>query len=615
MYFDADAGQINISGGNFSNHVFDFDANPGTPAQWSFYKAGLHVEYSLCPMNLRKVQFYENKLGLYVGSSYNVNIEESAFFSPALKSQSEAPVGIELVESIDVVISDNTIIRDNTHGIIVEGTHPLSSGMQIGKIGLRNNVFERNHFGIHATGNDYPLGLIENNLFDNTNGTTSDGLAGTYILGESKSHFRNNSHEKVQAGLVIASTGHNYNEYNCNVYNESLAQSKYISGDNFNSDFYNNDFYSPNTQYDIRIDDGKLSDQGSVDESATNCFTREGVSEIHKSDDSENLEYYFFDLGTNCQIPLNSNVITERTDVEFDYCGISGIGINFNGGGDTEVVDYFTYGSSTLNSSEFSCKSCIEYDIVNTIDDIISENGDNPYTAHIENFGVNYQGIAEETFDDLMNYVIHMSFEHNEFEFIESVLIDLKKWKWQATLFGLYMKIQEYNKALIILQNMQATEQYQFDFKTIQLINIDRKIQGNAYSLNSSDRSSIEDVVNRINRTSGYAWSLYHLLTGEKLEIALDYDRIENRSLVEEKRISEIKVFPNPAKGSIHIDSEQMSLKSVKLLDLDRTVLKVIENPSSSVRINIEDIQSGIYLIECVKLDNSSIFEKVMINK
>ena len=571
---------------------------------------GIRIEHST---------FFENIIGLRIKESANISIQQSAFFSPVLKSNGAIPIGLEIIESLNIIVEDNNIFRDSEYGILLEGTFPLSSGVQVGKLGLRNNTFQKNLYSIYASGNTHPIGVIENNLFDNTSGTNWDGLFGTFLLGDNDIDFNNNTLNNVQAGLVSLSTGAHFNSNNCNEYKDSWAQSNYFIGDNRNTIILNNNFDSPGSNRDVAlIDQARIKNsQGSVNASSNNCFTKGDVKEFDRSVDSDDFNYFYRSDGSDddCMYPQNSNISSWVSTLTGSYCGTDGIGINLTGNDDPNYNDFFAYSPLVNNDNEFLCKSCILEDITTYINQVISENGDNPLTNYIENHGYNYTGEGEGLLDDLLNSVLTVSIENSDFGFAEQVLNNLQKWEWQVKLFGIYMKSKQFNKASILLTNMEEREQFQTDFIAVQSINLQRlNNQGITFELSNAQKEILESIVASHNRSSGYAWSLYHILTGEKLII--DLPIVESRSHLEENaenKKSSLRVFPNPSHTVINISSETTNVEKVTLMSLNGEIIKVKSDLKIHGMLNVHDIPKGLYLLEILMSDNSVNFERVFI--
>jgi len=64
-----------------------------------------------------------------------------------------------------------------------------------------------------------------------------------------------------------------------------------------------------------------------------------------------------------------------------------------------------------------------------------------------------------------------------------------------------------------------------------------------------------------------------------------------------------VRIFPNPARNYIHIDSPLRTLKKVEIYSLIGKKLKVVH--SNTENIYIDDLSSGLYLIRVFSEDGN----------
>lgn len=73
-----------------------------------------------------------------------------------------------------------------------------------------------------------------------------------------------------------------------------------------------------------------------------------------------------------------------------------------------------------------------------------------------------------------------------------------------------------------------------------------------------------------------------------------------------------ISIFPNPAKDYIHVQSDEL-IESIKLVDISGKEIREYPTYNYEHRINIENINSGIYLL-IVKTKNDIFSKKIIVN-
>jgi hypothetical protein len=84
-------------------------------------------------------------------------------------------------------------------------------------------------------------------------------------------------------------------------------------------------------------------------------------------------------------------------------------------------------------------------------------------------------------------------------------------------------------------------------------------------------------------------------------------------SIIDEKPV-QVKVFPNPVtEGTVSIDSE-LEIKRIEILSIVGQVVYSQElEPSNSVRLYLDNIQSGIYLIKLSFVNNTSNTKRIWV--
>lgn len=74
---------------------------------------------------------------------------------------------------------------------------------------------------------------------------------------------------------------------------------------------------------------------------------------------------------------------------------------------------------------------------------------------------------------------------------------------------------------------------------------------------------------------------------------------------------NELKIYPNPTNSIINIDSKNMIVKKLSLVDLNGRILELENSFENQAEINISNLKNGIYLME-IKTEKGVIFKKVI---
>jgi len=73
---------------------------------------------------------------------------------------------------------------------------------------------------------------------------------------------------------------------------------------------------------------------------------------------------------------------------------------------------------------------------------------------------------------------------------------------------------------------------------------------------------------------------------------------------IENETVPDIELFPNPAKDILGIKSPKM-MDFITIYDLSGRIIKTINNPTNSIKIEIESFDPGFYILEIVFSDKT----------
>jgi hypothetical protein len=84
--------------------------------------------------------------------------------------------------------------------------------------------------------------------------------------------------------------------------------------------------------------------------------------------------------------------------------------------------------------------------------------------------------------------------------------------------------------------------------------------------------------------------------------------------LADEIANSALTIFPNPSKDCFYVNSNQMDLEEISVLDLNGRILSKVfpEKNSSQQKVITESLEKGVYLVE-VKIKNSILTRKIVV--
>ena len=85
---------------------------------------------------------------------------------------------------------------------------------------------------------------------------------------------------------------------------------------------------------------------------------------------------------------------------------------------------------------------------------------------------------------------------------------------------------------------------------------------------------------------------------------------------IEDVQSENINIYPNPSKGTIHIDySKEVSIDEVSLLDITGKVVFLNKSIGPDMVIELDTISNGLYTISILLYSGERIYEKIVIRK
>lgn len=151
------------------------------------------------------------------------------------------------------------------------------------------------------------------------------------------------------------------------------------------------------------------------------------------------------------------------------------------------------------------------------------------------------------------------------------------------------------------------------DFKTVQLINLNRIQQYSVFEPTSEDLSTVYAIANKEHPYAGYAKALHYALTEEVLvsdlpDMEADPSPLEMQIGASSEVIAPASVFPNPF--SAHLNIVLNSSNEAKLRIVDSFGRLVYEGTiNESKELSTKDWHNGLYIVE-LKTDKGLILQK-----
>ena len=534
-------------------------------------------------------------------------------------------IGVSTIDS-KVTVREGTAFEGMHQGLLLEGTHPLSSMIKIGDMNTVSNSFTGNDYGIVSSGviGAGAMQLSNNNFYNDVN-TAMTG-ANFYLI-------NNNSYTGGSYGITSGATGDDMNHIQCNRFTNASADleiGNLFWLENSNTDFLENEYSSVVGVSTFNTD--LRNNIGAPAASASNCFSTSGntdIAEFGSGSDFFTYHYYDDSATTDCQEPDNPLGYGKSQSLQpGDYC-FGDIGV-FNlidptGSGTPGVIHVIPPDTG----DPVICHTCIKDSIDYWIHIVIASGGDDPRTeVNDENplqAGSPLTTHNEEVLGQWINYALYVAIRTQNWDFAEQVLTPLQKWRWQIRLFGIKMLRGDYIGAQTVLDRLPERNQNEIYFKDIQRINLKRM---NGYHgekrITQAEIAHLRIIAESIHPVSGYARSLYHLLEGELLPVALpniDISKIRNAKESNNSETEDnsntrgISIYPNPAIQMFNVVSNTKNIDKVTIYSLEgRKILERDNIDNSHVKIDVANIQAGIYIIHITQENGDSFTDKIIIH-
>ncbi|MFT6338742.1 MAG: hypothetical protein ACJATI_005519 [Halioglobus sp.] len=374
-------------------------------------------------------------------------------------------------------------------------------------------------------------------------------------------YFRNNLDGNVVIGL-------NDSEYLANCF-ENSESSDIVLDDNAS----------------IRLTQGDIDD----DREAGNCFVNSmGILTLSNTTKFDYLILDESNISGDCKQPGTGNfdvieVLVERLS---DDCGSSlpppSIPPNVNNNG------------CDCDPSKGECSGEIS-----SIKDDIQLLEDN----NSMNYWVKKRELAKlkRCLDKLIKKYVRYLIHNGDLEVAITLLSGEAHLRYRSMAYGLIVNTLDYDRAQIYLNNMTENTQEEIDFKATQYIHLDYLKDIDNYKLSVGDKNNLYTMGNGNNPTSGYARSLYHKLTGERIIIDHQY-RSRTRSAKSGVGLEqeEISIFPNPTVDryiTVALDTkERTSDYSVYLYNMIGEVIETKTLNTGNNQIYLGDKSSILFI-------------------
>ena len=512
--------------------------------------------------------FNNNEIGVQINSNNGLIIKNSTFkYNNHLDIQG---------------ISSSMVADNNTFNTSIEfsSNYPIFTGSN-----FKNNDFFVQNGTITNTTGGAALSIdamsnsidfyIQNNQFFGT---------GLQIIGELDFEIRNNDFHDVPVGTWISESGDNNNNFVVanNFYGNDYANS--ASG--INDTEYEKNCFNSTEFWDIEVNDGASihEAQGTVDDAAGNCFSKH----IGTASTAEHFNYYIIDtLPQSCRKPGNAGNFSEILS-ENDVENVCGTGNNIYSTIPARYRDC-TYTNST------DLKQMITY-LRNEILLLESNTNIDPW---IKKWLIaKYKRCLDRAIKLKAKDDLQQKGKDSTIVF----LLSQPEFRYQSMAYGLVMENNDLTRASTILNNLPINEFSEQEFVNVQNTYLDYLSSRSNYVLSSTNNSLIYNAGLRKHPLAGFARTVYHTITGQKIPVTLTHMNGNPNIRAKEVVKPDISIFPNPSENG------EFNIKLASFTEGDEIVILVYNmygqviqsNPltQKQTQMEIPNASNGIYFIQ-----------------
>ena len=481
------------------------------------------------------------------------------------------------------------------HGVDATSTAPMLGNLQIGSINPSfGNTFVTNDVGIYGSNPDKMM--VQNNIFQ-------DNQFGVALTGTSQFNIIENSFSLHDFAISAQQTGSNYNNISCNTHTDDYVGID-ILGFNRGLVFMNQTF---KTSYDVHLVNvgatpGTIPHQGSNGNAVWNYFSISNFQHINTTGTTS--AFYYFH-------PNPSLVLRSKPKCS----------INFPAGclAPNNFTTSQTTGGGYLCNKEGGPKERMMPSTLEALEEIREQISSIDLTNGSTEDSILYDGLIlneSKILWELVNNYVSDEDYNDAIELLKTSESDIAK----QGIFGIYLKIRDYENAEASLNELSSdllNDQY---FKQVQTINLNR-LKTKSLQLSEEEIEVLTVISNSDEASSSYAKGLLSNMLGTIYEPTPSAFEIGDYRKGEEKtNVEKLKIYPNPSNEivTIYIPKCQNNNCIMDILIVNQFGIEVFNKKnldSGNIIINSKDIGSGLFLVNLTENGESRSQQKLVFIK
>lgn len=511
-------------------------------------------------------------------------------------------VGVEGVLAYDAAtdIFNDSNFNDMPTGVTLLGTVPLPESSQIGNLNYLPNNFICDDYGvnINSSGNNRPI-TVENCNF-------LGGLKGVEVDGDNHFLIENCDFISQDESTSFISTGNHDNFIRFNNIGSATIGSN-VENNNEGVEYLGNCFEF-NQQADIEVGNASIfTFQGNLVLAAGNCFSSSSIPEINIAQNNEVLYFIKNDVvSSDCEYPIDSPNLEINDDPNDEYVGVCGATQS------PGITNFTSFCDVILTTIEDHLER------IDELEEIITRlESDTELTPWYRRYLLaQYRRCLDKLTLQTVTTILETSSNPTRTDSAIQFLKSRTEYKYHILAYGMMVNINQLNQARAYLLTLDTSTEERADFRTTQLINLDYLDDFTNYNLSSSNRQLLYDIGMKVYPLSGYARSLYQVLTGNSIDLDSPNPRNATSPRSSQSISNNIKSYPNPVKNGLYTVAFDKEMEDCNISVYDIRGIKVHDSgiiTTNKHEISSATLNNGIYFLIVSDKEGENVYQSKVV--
>ena len=520
--------------------------------------------------------------------------------------------GINVKRSIQYSIDPT--FKNNEYALNFKATYPNSFGSII-----KNAAFNNNSIGIYSEASN----SVRRHRFSSN--TFSSLYENIHMEGTSWFSIAKNAINSSQVGIYLSNTGIEDNQILCNYSISGMQQAGiFVYKSNSGLRFITN-IFSSNTQ-DIQIWSSIYGTtvapaQGGADEAAGNTFSSNNNSIIaidHRNTRNSSGVNFTYYLPNTVTTTTNSNLVPQcnlTAPAALNCYTLNKFTLIVNN--DATVKDCSTV--PEFDNDDEGGDEYVFYGLRTEVDNLSKS------TANGRNKQL-YPELTEKSArkNNMLNGLLKKALSTKDLQLAKRLLKDEQDDGNKKKLVGVCFDLKEWQEAKVFLNGLPNQIEAWRDFKSVQLINLDRLKSADKFKLTPHQRQTLLDIIDREDTdNAAYAKAILGLLEGMRFRpnsatgFNVDNFALAMKTTPSKPVVEPITITPNPAIDQVNFTVPTVhKIQRIDIYGIDGQLYRTITVENEKITTDTSNMLGGMYIVKFVDEKGiSKQITKLFINK